>query len=67
MKHSHLNNDELNKLYLNRVAIGGFANSIYWSSSEFGFEDAWWQNFSSGIQIFNAKSNGYAVRAVRAF
>ena len=25
--------DELNKLYINRVAIGGFANDYYWSSS----------------------------------
>jgi hypothetical protein len=26
--------DELNKLYINRVAIGGFANNYYWSSTE---------------------------------
>jgi hypothetical protein len=26
--------DELNKLYLNKVAVGGFASYYYWSSSE---------------------------------
>src|SRR5687768_14136255 len=33
--------DELNKLYLNRVAIGGFEFAYYWSSSEFGVDNAW--------------------------
>ena len=27
--------DELNQLYINRVAIGGFANYYYWSSTEY--------------------------------
>lgn len=36
--------DELNKLYLNKLAIGGFQNSYYWTSSEnFGMY-AWAQN-----------------------
>jgi len=26
--------DELNKLYLNKSAVGGFSNTFYWSSTE---------------------------------
>jgi hypothetical protein len=59
--------DELNKLYLNKVAIGGFANP-YWSSTESGSTTAWTQFFTSGIQVFNgSKPTTYYVRAVRAF
>jgi hypothetical protein len=60
--------DELNKLYLNRIAIGGFATAYYWSSSEVSNSNAWMQDFSNGSQ-----TNGYwkssvpYVRAVRAF
>jgi hypothetical protein len=59
--------DELNQLYLNRVAIGGFANNIYWSSTEFSNGGAWAQSFGNGGQYGNGKYEGYAVRAVRAF
>ena len=59
--------DELNKLYLNQSAVGGFAAGWYWSSSEFAASYAWYQDFSSGYQWGNAKSNGPRVRAVRSF
>ena len=59
--------DELNKLYLNQSAVGGFAAGWYWSSSEFDASYAWYQDFSSGNQDGNAKSNGPRVRAVRSF
>ena len=59
--------DELNKLYINRVAIGGFANSYYWSSSEDYFLYAWIQNFTNGFRSNNAKHNTFYVRAIRAF
>jgi hypothetical protein len=59
--------DELNKLYLNKVAIGGFANNYYWSSTEDGSNGAWRQNFSNGYQNGNDKNGNYFVRAVRAF
>ena len=41
--------DELNALYYypNRNAIGGFASSTYWSSSQDGQYKAWGQDFSS--------------------
>lgn len=59
--------DELNKLYLNRVAIGGFATDIYWGSSEGSASNAWHQYFTNGGQYDDDKSGLYRVRAVRAF
>jgi len=59
--------DELNKLYLNQVAIGGFAETTYWSSSEFNANTAWLQNFTNGLQYSPNKNNNNRVRAVRAF
>ena len=59
--------DELNKLYINRVAVGGFGSDAYWSSSESGINDAWFQFFSTGVQNLLTKNSGIRVRAVRAF
>jgi len=59
--------DELNKLYLNQTAIGGFAAAYYWSSSEYDNINAWFQNFNDGGQGNYYKSTTYYVRAVRAF
>jgi hypothetical protein len=59
--------DELNKLYLNRVAIGGFAAGGYWSSSEVDAYNAWAQDFDNGYQGFNVENSNLRVRAVRAF
>jgi hypothetical protein len=59
--------DELNKLYINRLAIGGFANYGYWSSTEFDNFSAWLQFFVDGFQIDSAKNFNDYVRAVRAF
>ena len=59
--------DELNKLYLNRTAIGGFAAVYYWSSSEINFNDAWFQVFYNGNQQNSNKTATWYVRAVRAF
>ncbi len=61
--------DELNKLYLNRTAIGGFAiGSNYWSSTEGNFSSgAWFQSFYDGYQGDFFKSYANAVRAIRAF
>ena len=59
--------DELNKLHLNRAAIGGFANAFYWSSSEYNAGQAWPQIIGNGLQYFTPKGWAYRVRAVRAF
>lgn len=65
--------DELNKLYLNKTAVGGFVtignSSHYWSSTEksAGNRNAWNQHFSDGAQHDHSKNSTFYVRAVRAF
>ena len=59
--------DELDKLYINRVEIGGFTGHYYWSSSEYDASHAWGQFFSSGAPNLGFKFGGERVRAVRAF
>ena len=60
--------DELNKLYINKSYIDGFATSYYyWSSSEYSSVNAWSETFSAGYQGSNDKNAVYYVRAVRAF
>jgi hypothetical protein len=62
---------ELNVLYNNRAAIGGFNPSgsfpagHYWSSSEPHDTSAWSQSFSDGFQYFDNKYNGLSARCVR--
>lgn len=61
--------DELNKLYINRFAIGGFMQSNYWTSTELSsnYIAAWAQNFQSGNQGTLDKVYGCRIRAVRTF
>jgi len=64
--------DELNQLYLNRDAIGGFYTTprSYWSSSEYDAHNAWYQAFDDGHQYslnYYGKNPPFRVRAVRAF
>jgi len=59
--------DELNILYTNRVLIGNFAASQYWSSSEVSIGSAMLHGFSSGIQGSGGKGVLANVRAVRTF
>jgi Protein of unknown function (DUF1566) len=62
--------DELNKLYINQAAVGGFAGSYYWSSTEFDNNSAWGQLFilNFGNQVNGGKAGtSNRVRAVRAF
>jgi len=60
--------EELNQLYLNRSAVGGFSVNYYWSSTEGSANYAWYQNFYDGSQYyFYIKSLNLCVRAVRAF
>jgi hypothetical protein len=58
---------ELNQMYVNRVAIGGFLPGYYWSSSEVDGTTAWSQFSSAGNQDTDGKGNTYSVRPVRAF
>ena len=59
--------DELNLIYTNRDAIGGFAADFYWSSSEYYAYAAWFQDFFNGAQGPNGKLYTFYVRPVRAF
>jgi hypothetical protein len=59
--------DELNALYINRVAIGGFANEYYWSSTEVNDFTAWSQNFANNTTTGGNKDTLERVRAVRVF
>jgi hypothetical protein len=63
--------NELNVLFNNRAAIGGFNVSgsnpagWYWSASSYGEWDAWGQRFSDGYQLIGSKVSHGAVRCVR--
>jgi len=59
--------DELNVLYTNRAAIGGFDTSGSWyrASTESGSNYAAIQRFSTGGQVDNIKSNSFLIRCVR--
>jgi len=67
--------DELNVLYTEQAAIGGFSAANYWSSTEdpwdpFGpgwTHTAWVQFFNGGSQVRTNKTNGYRMRCVRQY
>jgi len=62
---------ELNVLFNNRAAIGGFdvtgsyPAGWYWSASPYYLWNAWGQRFSDGCQHNYDKGNHSAVRCVR--
>ncbi len=57
--------DELNELY---TQIGSVGWKLSWSSSEASLSKAWTLDSDNGhLDDFNAKSNDFSVRAVRAF
>ena len=62
---------ELNKLYLNRAAIGGFSvGSVYWGSYKFLYNHsplAWMQEFTDGLMYGTSLADNRSVRAVRTF
>jgi hypothetical protein len=60
--------DELNKLYINRAFVGGFANNVlYWSSTESGSASARAQDFTNVFQGNYSKNVSFYVRAIRSF
>ena len=58
---------ELNLVYNQKSDIGGFANSYYWSSTEYDDSIAWIQDFSNGNSYPHFEYVYGNVRAVRAF
>ena len=60
--------DELNQMYIQQTAIGGFSTFFYWSSSEtVDANGAWSQSFYYGYGAQASKYNTFHVRPVRAF
>ena len=62
---------ELNEMYTQRVAIGGFTTNNYWSSTEASGNNydgnAWTQSFFYGNFNVYTRTGLFPVRAVRAF
>ncbi len=58
---------QLNCLYTNRVAIGGFAAAAYWSSTEINANFSWAQSFVNSTELVSAKGTNLRVRCVRSF
>jgi hypothetical protein len=59
--------DELNKLYINQVSVGGFIPAYYWSSTEASDHRALGLDFYEAEQNGLLKYLGAYVRAVRTF
>ena len=62
--------DELNQMYLNKTAIGGFASALYHSSSEYSVSHHWQQHFGSGAQTktgYTRSATNIRLRAIRDF
>ena len=61
--------DELNKLFVNRVAVGNFdSGEWYWSSTEASLSSAYRQYFGNGSQGSTSKSSSFInVRCIRSF
>lgn len=61
--------DELNLMYenLRQNGIGQFADSSYWSSTEYDAYGAWFQYFLGGYQDGSSRNYDYYVRPARCF
>ena len=59
--------DEMNKLCLNKVAIGGLTAANYWSSTETSTTGASRERMNNCVATALAKTTTYAVRPVRSF
>jgi hypothetical protein len=59
--------DELKKLYESKGLVGGYADFIYWSSSEMSPGAAWYYIFVNGLLRDSVKSYFKRVRPVRVF
>ena len=58
---------ELDTLYQNRVAIGGFSGNYYWSSMESGKNSTWILSIVNGNEVGSDKDDMNYVRVIRAF
>jgi uncharacterized lipoprotein YajG len=60
------NDKELNEIYKNKNAIGGFASDVYWSSDEKDMMNAHIVNFSNGKEGSFSKVYNARTRVVRS-
>jgi len=58
--------EQLHQLYLQKDTVGGFADDIYWSSTEYDENYAWTSGFGNGGQNGYSKDFSGRARAVRA-
>ncbi|WP_319231069.1 DUF1566 domain-containing protein [Draconibacterium orientale] len=56
---------EMDVLYTNRIAIGGFSTSNYWSSTESDINRARVKDFDNDLEPLKYKNSTYYVRCVR--
>ncbi|MEP6674643.1 MAG: hypothetical protein ABJA78_05795 [Ferruginibacter sp.] len=66
--------DELNKIYLNRIEIGGACGisgglcaTNYWTSSQYDVSNVWIENMGVGTQQVTGKAGNFTVRPIRYF
>ena len=60
--------DELNEMYIQRLAIGGFSEAAYWSSTENNwFNEAWRHDFYYNDVGIAGRGAVISVRPIRAF
>jgi len=59
--------DESYQMYLQKTTIGGFADDLYWCSSEFNLYGLYSYDFTDGTVYGPPKNAPYHVRAIRAF
>ena len=59
--------EELKRLYESKGLVGGYADFVYWSSSEMSPSVAWYKIFINGLLGDSIKSYFKRVRPVRAF
>lgn len=58
--------EELQKIYANKTIIGGFDNVMYWTSTEYDSDNAYYIT-AGGLNYTNKLTAGGGVRAVRYF
>ena len=59
--------NELDEIYMQRIAIGGFSSLRYWSSTENDHPDSGVVNFADGSHRTPLKYLSYPIRSVREF
>src|SRR6056297_1344904 len=55
---------ELDTIYSNKAAIGGFSNDYYWSSTESNTSYSWMISFNDGSHFQYRKDSLYSLRCV---